>query len=83
MSRGGRGKKKEDEHVRGFHLSLNTLLILVPIAILFEHFRPDAHTLIFFTACAAIIVCRTDGRATEQIADHAGEGIEMRQTMVP
>ncbi len=46
---------KSEEHVRGFHLSLNTLLILVPIAILFEHFRPDAHTLIFFTACAAII----------------------------
>lgn len=33
MARGGRGKKKEDEHVREFHLSLNTLLILIPIAI--------------------------------------------------
>ncbi len=84
MARGGRGRTgragagtmKSDEHVRGFHLSLNTLLVLVPIAILFEHFRPDAHTLIFFTACAAIIpLAGLMGRATEQIADHAGEGI--------
>src|SRR5262245_48355807 len=74
--RAAAGTKKSDEHVRGFHLSLNTLLILVPIAILLEHFRPDAHTLIFFTACAAIIpLAGLMGRATEQIADHAGEGI--------
>jgi Ca2+:H+ antiporter len=79
---GGRAAKvsadtrKSEEHVRGFHLSLNTLLILVPIAIVFEHLRPDAHTLIFFAACAAIIpLAGLMGRATEQIADHAGEGI--------
>jgi Ca2+:H+ antiporter len=84
MARGGRGRtnragvgtKKSDEPVRGFHLSLNTLLILVPIAILFEYLRPESHTLIFFTACAAIIpLAGLMGRATEQIADHAGEGI--------
>lgn len=72
----GAGAKISDQPVRGFHLSLNTLLILVPIAILFEHFRPDAHTLIFFMACAAIVpLAGLMGRATEKIADHAGEGI--------
>jgi Ca2+:H+ antiporter len=75
-SKGGTGTKKTNGNVRGFKLSLNSLLVLVPIAILFEHIRPEAHTLIFFTACAAIIpLAGLMGQATEQIADRAGEGI--------
>jgi Ca2+:H+ antiporter len=67
---------KTDGRVRRFGLSLNTLLIFVPIAIFLEYTRPQAHTLIFFTSCIAIIpLAGLLGRATEQIADRAGEGI--------
>ena len=73
---GGGGARKNNAGIRGFDLSLNTLLVLVPIAILFEHLRPEAHTLIFFAACAGIVpLAGLMGRATEQIADRAGEGI--------
>ena len=68
--------KQNEESVRRFGWSLNTLLVLVPIAIILEHAKPEAHTLIFFTSCAAIIpLAGLMGRATEQIADRAGEGI--------
>lgn len=62
--------------IRRVGLSLNTLLVFVPVAILLEYARPEAHTLIFFTSCVAIIpLAGLMGRATEQIADRAGEGI--------
>ncbi len=67
---------KEDTSSRAFGLSFNALLIFLPIAVYLEHFRPEAHTLIFFAACIAIIpLAGLMGRATEQIANRAGEGI--------
>lgn len=57
-------------------VSLNTLLFFVPLSLWLEHFRPEAHTLIFFSACLGIIpLAGWMGKATEQIADRAGEGI--------
>jgi Ca2+:H+ antiporter len=57
-------------------LSLNALLLFVPVAVLLEYARPEAHTLIFFAACLAIVpLAGLMGHATEQIADRAGEGI--------
>ncbi|ODS00802.1 cation transporter [Methyloceanibacter methanicus] len=51
-------------------------MIFLPIALYLEYFRPDAHTLIFFASCIAIIpLAGLMGRATEQIANRAGEGI--------
>jgi Ca2+:H+ antiporter len=49
---------------------------LLPLALYLEHFWPQAHTLIFFAACLGIIpLAGWMGKATEQIADLAGEGI--------
>jgi Ca2+:H+ antiporter len=57
-------------------LSLNVLLFFVPLSFFLEHFRPQGHTLIFFSACLGIIpLAGWMGKATEQIADRAGEGI--------
>jgi Ca2+:H+ antiporter len=57
-------------------LSLYALLVFVPVAVLLEYARPEAHTLIFFAACMAIVpLAGLMGRATEHIADRAGEGI--------
>jgi Ca2+:H+ antiporter len=62
--------------MRKADLSLYALLVFVPAAILLEYARPEAHTLIFFAACLAIVpLAGLMGRATEQIADRAGEGI--------
>jgi Ca2+:H+ antiporter len=62
--------------VRRLGFSLNTLLVVLPIAVYLEYVRPQAHTLIFFASCLAIIpLAGWMGRATEQIADRAGEGI--------
>jgi len=59
-----------------FVFSLNTLLVLVPFALYVEYFRPRAHTLIVLAACLAIIpLAGVMGKATEQLADGAGEGI--------
>ena len=56
--------------------SLNVLLIFIPLSLYLEYFRPQAHTLIFFSACLGIIpLAGWMGKATEQIADRAGEGI--------
>jgi Ca2+:H+ antiporter len=57
-------------------LSLNILLCFVPLTIYLEHFSPQAHTLIFFSACLGIIpLAGWMGKATEQIADRTGESI--------
>jgi Ca2+:H+ antiporter len=57
-------------------LSLNVLLFFVPFCLYLEHFQSQAHTLIFFSACLGIIpLAGWMGKATEQIADRAGEGI--------
>jgi Ca2+:H+ antiporter len=56
--------------------SLNWLLIFLPITVWAEHARPDSHRLIFFSSCLAIIpLAGLLGRATEQIAVRAGEGL--------
>jgi Ca2+:H+ antiporter len=65
-----------ERSVRAFGLSIDTLLVFVPAAIFLEHARPDAHTLIFIASCLGIIpLAAWLGRATEQIADRAGEGV--------
>ena len=67
---------RTERSVRAFGLSIDTLLVFVPAAIFLEHARPDAHTLIFFAACLGIIpLAAWLGRATEQIANRAGEGV--------
>ncbi len=56
--------------------SLNVLLIFIPLSLYIEYFRPQAHTQVFFSACLGIIpLAGWMGKATEQIADRAGEGI--------
>lgn len=35
--------------------SLNVLLIFIPLSLYLEYLRPQAHTLIFFSACLGII----------------------------
>jgi Ca2+:H+ antiporter len=55
---------------------LNWLLIFVPLAIGLEFLKPEFHTMIFFTACLAVIpLAGWLGRATEQLAHHTGEGV--------
>ena len=67
---------RSDSRAKAFGLSLNSLLIFLPVALYLEHFRPDAHTLIFFASCVAIIpLAGLMGKATEQIANRVGEGI--------
>jgi Ca2+:H+ antiporter len=67
---------KMNGSVRTLGFSLNTLLVALPIAVYLEYVRPQAHTLIFFACCLAIIpLAGWMGRATEQIADRAGEGV--------
>ncbi len=54
--------------------TLNWLLPAFVIAVLLEHFLPEKHTLIFLSACLAIIpLAALLGRATEGLAEHVGE----------
>lgn len=54
--------------------TLNWLLPAIAIAALLEHFQPEKHTLIFLSACLAIIpLAAILGRATEGLALHVGE----------
>ncbi|MBS0267341.1 MAG: calcium/proton exchanger [Proteobacteria bacterium] len=54
----------------------NWLLGFAPVAIALEHFAPAHYTLIFITAALAILpLAAWLGRATEQLADRAGEGV--------
>lgn len=56
--------------------SLDWLLIFLPVTVWAEHARSDSHRLIFFSSCLAIIpLAGLLGRATEQIAVRAGEGL--------
>ena len=55
---------------------LNWLLIFVPVTLGLEFLKPEAHTLIFLSACLAIVpLASWLGHATEELAHHAGEGI--------
>jgi Ca2+:H+ antiporter len=59
-----------------FRPSLNWLLILLPVCLYVEHMHPESHTLIFVLSCCAIVpLAALLGKATEQIADRAGESI--------
>ncbi len=54
---------------------LNWLLIFVPLTIGLEYAMPGSHALIFLFACLAVIpLAGWLGRATEQLAEHTGEG---------
>src|SRR5438093_9986941 len=55
---------------------LNWLLIFVPVTIALEYLARGSDTLIFISACLAIIpLAGWLGRATEHLASHAGEGV--------
>jgi Ca2+:H+ antiporter len=55
---------------------MNWLLVSVPIAIGLRFLLPDAHILIFFAACLAILpLAGWLGKATEHLAERTGEGI--------
>jgi Ca2+:H+ antiporter len=59
-----------------FKPSLNWLLILAPACVFVEHAHPGSHTLIFALSCGAIIpLAGLLGKATEHVADRAGENI--------
>lgn len=52
------------------------LLAFVPVAIALEYLAPQRHLLIFTTTAVAILpLAAWLGRATEQLADRAGEGV--------
>ncbi len=54
----------------------NWLLIFVPVTIALEHFAPHQHLLVFLTAAVAILpLAGWMSRATEHLAEQAGEGV--------
>jgi Ca2+:H+ antiporter len=56
--------------------SLNWLLVLLPVCVYVEHVHPGSHTLIFGLSCGAIVpLAGLLGKATEHVADRAGENI--------
>jgi Ca2+:H+ antiporter len=56
--------------------SLNWLLIFLPVCVFVDHLYPESHTLIFTLSCTAIVpLAGLLGKATEHVADRAGEGI--------
>jgi Ca2+:H+ antiporter len=55
---------------------MSWLLIFVPVAVALEHLAPDRHLLIFVATGLAILpLAGWMGRATEQLAERAGEGV--------
>jgi Ca2+:H+ antiporter len=55
---------------------MSWLLLFVPITIALEHLAPERHLLIFVASGLAIIpLAGWMGRATEQLAERAGEGV--------
>ena len=57
-------------------MKLNWLLIFVPLAIVLEHAQPERPLLVFFAAALAIMpLAGWMGKATEQLAEHTGEGV--------
>ena len=55
---------------------LNALLLCVPLTLALELLAPQQHLFIFFSAALAIIpLAGWLGRATEQLAERAGEGV--------
>jgi Ca2+:H+ antiporter len=61
---------------QGRRKMLKWLLLLAPIAVALEYIAPQRHLLIFVaTAIAILPLAAWLGRATEQLADRAGEGV--------
>ena len=61
---------------RECHVTINWLLIFIPIAVVLEHAWPQAHTWIFFAASLAIIpIAGLIVEATEHIASRTGDAI--------
>src|SRR4029453_16683153 len=57
-------------------VTINWLLIFIPITVALEHFRPEDHTWIFFAACVAIIpIAHLIVEATEHIALRTGDAV--------
>jgi Ca2+:H+ antiporter len=55
---------------------INALLIFIPIVLVLERLRPEAHTWIFFAAAVAIIpIARLIVQATEHIAARTGDAV--------
>ncbi|HET8548427.1 MAG TPA: calcium/proton exchanger [Bryobacteraceae bacterium] len=56
--------------------SLNWLLVMAPVTVGLHYFRSDSHTLIFVSACLAILpLAGWLGTATEHLAARTGEGV--------
>lgn len=56
--------------------SLDWFLVFVPVTVGLQYLRPDAHTMIFVSACLAILpLAGWLGHATEHLAAHTGEGV--------
>jgi Ca2+:H+ antiporter len=57
-------------------MTINWLLIFIPITVALEHLTPKAHTWIFFSACVAIVpIARLIVLSTEQISTRTGEAV--------
>jgi Ca2+:H+ antiporter len=57
-------------------MTINWLLVFIPLAIILEHGWPEAHTWIFFAASLAIIpIAHLIVEATEHIASRTGDAI--------
>src|SRR5499433_3414127 len=57
-------------------MTINWLLIFIPVAVVLEHAWPQAHTWIFFSAALAIIpIAGLIVHATEQIASRTGDAV--------
>ena len=57
-------------------MTINWLLIFIPIAVVLEHSWPHAHTWIFFPASLAIVpVASLIVHATEHIASRTGDAV--------
>lgn len=55
---------------------MNWLLAFVPVAVALEYVAPDRHMLVFCAAALALLpLAALMGRATEQLAEHLGEGV--------
>lgn len=60
----------------GMSLILNGMLLFVPVAVVLEYANPSGHVWIFIASGLAIIpLAGWMGRATEEVAGYAGEGI--------
>ena len=60
----------------GLTIAMNWLLLFVPVAVGVEVLAPERYLLVFVTSSLAILpLAGWMGRATEQLAEHFGEGV--------